>query len=401
MSSDTDNTQTTDSDNINFFDPVAAAHPQPVFQRLRERCPVGNPIPGGAVCLSRYDDVLFALRHPEIFSAVMPAGLIGNKRPLIPLNVDPPEQIKYRKFLDPLFSNKNMLKMEDDVRQIARDLVSSFADEDGCEFNSAFAIPYPSTVFLRLMGLPEDDLEYFLGLKNSIIRPEADSPEEEAKIRNETGEKIYAYFEKFLDVLEKSPRDDLLSLFITAEVGGERMSREEILDICFLFLLGGLDTVTSTLGCMLSYLAQNPERRQALVDDPALLPLAIEEMLRWETPVVQVVRIVARDHTMGGFELKKGDAVTLVLGSADTDDAQFADAQEVDFARTPNKHLAFGGGPHRCLGSHLSRMELRVALEEIHKRLPEYTIKKGEVPTYSAGIREATYLPLEFAKGRK
>ncbi len=187
VSSHTDQTPETNSDSINFFDPASAAHPQPVFRRLRERCPVGKPIPGGSVCLARYDDVLFALRHPEIFSAVMPAGLIGNKRPLIPLHVDPPEQIKYRKFLDPLFSNKNMLKMEKDVRAIASNIVSRFADDDGCEFNGAFAIPYPSTVFLRLMGLPEDDLEYFLGLKDSIIRPKADTPEQEAKIRSETG----------------------------------------------------------------------------------------------------------------------------------------------------------------------------------------------------------------------
>ena len=400
MSSHTDDAPKTDSDSINFFDLAAAAHPQPVFRRLRERCPVGNPIPGGSICLARYEDVLFALRHPEIFSAVMPAGLIGNKRPLIPLHVDPPEQTKYRKFLDPLFSNKNSLKMEKDVREIASNLVDRFADDEGCEFNSAFAIPYPSTVFLRLMGLPEDDLEYFLHLKNSIIRPDVDSPEEEAKVRAETGEKIYAYFEKFLDELEESPRDDLLSRFITAEVGGEQMTREEILDICYLFLLGGLDTVTSTLGCMLSYLAQNPEQRQSLVDDPSLLPSAIEEMLRWETPVVQVVRILAQDYTIGGVELKKGDAVTLVLGSADTDDEQFPNAQEVDFERTPNKHIAFGGGPHRCLGSHLSRMELRVALEEFHKRVPEYCIKKGEVPVYTHAIREVTYLPLEFGRER-
>jgi cytochrome P450 len=390
-----------DAGTINFFDPAVAAHPQPVFRRLRERCPVGKPIPGGGVCLSRYEDVLFALRHPGIFSAVMPAGLIGNVRPLIPLNVDPPEQTKYRKFLDPLFSNKKMLTLEKDVRKIASDIVNRFADDDGCEFNSAFAVPYPSIVFLRLMGLPEDDLEYFLSIKNAIIRPDADDPVEAAKIRMETGEKIYAYFDKFLDEIEESPRDDLLSLFVTAEVAGERMNREEILDICYLFLLGGLDTVTSTLGCMVSYLAQHPDRRQTLLDDPSLILPAIEEMLRFETPVVQVVRILAQDYTIGGVELKQGEAVTLVLGSANTDDEQFPNADEVDFERTPNKHIAFGSGPHRCLGSHLARLELRVALEELHRRIPEYAIKQGETPVYSHAIREVTYLPLEFGTGQK
>jgi cytochrome P450/hemoglobin-like flavoprotein len=393
-------TSDADPGSLDIFDPAVAPHPQPVFRRLRERCPVGAPGPGQPVCVSRYEDVVFALRHPEIFSAVMPVGLVGNKRPLIPLHVDPPEQTKYRKFLDPLFSKKRVLLMEKSVREIASELIDAFALDGGCEFNSAFAIPYPSTVFLRLMGLPEDDLEYFLGLKDGIIRPGGADPAEAAAIREETGGKIYAYFEGFLDELEESPRDDLLSLFLSAEVGGERMSREEILDICFLFLLGGLDTVTSTLGCMVSYLAQHPDRRQMLVDEPSLISSAVEEMLRWETPVVQVMRTLTQDTRIGGVELKKGTPVALVLGSADTDEAQFADADEVDFERTPNKHLAFGGGPHRCLGSHLARMELRVALEELHRRVPEYAIEKGETPVYSAAIREVTYLPLEFGEAR-
>ena len=169
MSSGDDPQAAAESADLNFLDPGAAAHPQPVFSRLRERCPIGRPVPGGGVCISRYEDVMTALRRPEIFSSVMPAGMIGNERPLIPLHIDPPKQVKYRKQLDPLFSRKRMGLLEKDMRELAGGLIEEFAAEGECEFNSAFAIPYPCTVFLRLMGLPQEDLALFLELKDGNL----------------------------------------------------------------------------------------------------------------------------------------------------------------------------------------------------------------------------------------
>ncbi len=389
-----------DPDGINFFDPAVAAQPQPVYRRLRERCPVGRPIPHGSVCLSRYEDVIYALRNPKIFSSIMPAGLIGNKRPLIPLHVDPPEQVRFRSILDPFFSRRKVLELEQDVRTLAADLIDAFVDDGECDFSSAFAIPFPCTVFLRLMGLPQSDLAQVLELKDGIIRPESEKPFNVARVRGEIGESIYAYFEEILDEAARSPGDDLPSLLLSAQVNGQRMTREEILDTCYLLLLGGLDTLTATLGCSISYLAQHPERRKLLVKNPSLIPSAVEELLRWETPVVEILRILTQDITIGGVSIAKGDTVILVLGSADTDDEQFPEADEVRFERMPNNHLAFGGGPHRCLGSHLARMELRVAIEEFHKSIPEYTITEGETPVVSPAIREVTYLPLTFKTER-
>ena len=382
---------------LDFMDPAVASNPQPLFEQLRKRCPVGHALPGGPVCISRYEDVLFALRHPEIFSAAIPVGLVGNTRPLIPLHIDPPDQVKYRKFLDPLFSRKKMLVLEDDVRRLAADLIDKFADDGECEFNKAFSIPYPCTVFLRMMGLPQEDLGLFLELKDNIIRPDAPAGEQ-GKVRMETGQRIYDYFNTILDEREASPKEDMLSLFLKAEVAGQRMTREDILDTCYLFLLGGLDTVTATLGCTVSYLAQHPERRESLVDNPSLITGAVDELLRWETPVVQVIRTMAKDYEFKGVALKAGDVVTLVLGSANTDDAMFQRANEVDFERESNRHIAFGGGVHRCLGSHLARMEMKVAIEELHRRIPVYAIKPGEQPIYSPAIREVTYLPLVFER---
>jgi len=218
-------------------------------------------------------------------------------------------------------------------------------------------------------------------------------------MRTETGERIHAYFEKAIEDRIKKPGEDLLSYFIGAEVDGERLSRPEIHGICFLFLLGGLDTVTATLGCGMTYLAQHPEQRRKLVENPEIIPSAVEEILRWETPVTGIARVLERDATLEGVEMRKGEHVTVLIGSADTDENAFPNANQVDFERRPNPHFAFGGGPHRCLGSHLARAELGVAFRELHRRIPEYRIRSGEKPRYAIAIREVQYLPLVFGAG--
>jgi cytochrome P450 len=171
-------------------------------------------------------------------------------------------------------------------------------------------------------------------------------------------------------------------------------------------LLGGLDTVTATLDCIVANLASNPERRRRLVEAPALLPAAVEELLRRESPVTVVVRILTRDFSIGDVELRAGDHVTLLIGAANADAREFADGDAVDgdavdgdgvdIDRDPNRHLAFGAGNHLCLGAHLARLELCVALEELHRRIPDYRIPDGTEIHYSPGIRQADHLPLVF-----
>ena len=375
-----------------------AAGPQAIYDLMREHSPVLRA-DGGAI-IARHEDVEFALRSADIFSSDMDAVSIGNVRPLIPLQVNPPEHVKYRRLLDPLFAPKQVALLEADVRKLSNQLIDDFIHGGECEFNSAFAIPLPCTVFLRLLGLPLEDLDLFLEMKNNIIRPggqAAQIPEEEfTRIQAETGQRIYAYFDKVLDEREQQPRDDMLTGFLRAEVDDHRLSREDILDICYLFLLAGLDTVTASVGCMVSYLARHPEQRQRLVDDPSQIPGAVEELLRWETPVPGVPRVVAKDVELSGERLEPGEKVTVLLGSANIDERGFPEPADVDFERPANRHLAFGGGVHRCLGSHLARLELRVALEQLHARIPDYSLKPGEEPTYSVGIRAVEYLPLVF-----
>lgn len=388
---------------INLFDPDIAACPHAAYKTLRETAQGITRLPVvGIPLITRYDDVMYVLRHPELFSSEMEEQMaLGTERPMIPQQIDPPAQTRYRKLLDPLFSLRRSNHLAPKVRKQANLLIDKFIDDGECEFDAAFAIPLPCTVFLHLFGLPLDELDLFLGIKDDIIRPHMKTEDlgEMVQVRKDAGQRLYQYFGKVIDERQTQPGgDDLMAAFLSFEIDGEKLTRNEILDICFLTLLAGLDTVTATLGCNIAYLAANPEQRQRLVENPELIPGAIEELLRTETPVTVLPRIVKEDTTVSGVRLKANEMVTLVLGASNMDESHFDDPDKVDFERERNRHLAFGGGTHRCLGSHLARMELRVAMEEWHRRIPNYEIKPGETPTYSPGIREVQYLPLVWNK---
>ena len=381
-----------------LFSQRCADDPVTVYHEVQAQCPVhrGAGMFGGhSVHVSTYADVRWALRHPEVFSSKDVVD-IGNDVPLIPLSVDPPDHAKYRRMLDPEFSPKKMAALEPEARKLVNEIIDAFADKGTCEFHEDFATPLPSTIFLALVGLPQSDLPDFLRWRDDTIRPVASTPEETEQKRQAAGAAINSYFVQALKDKEAHPDDRLLSRVVTGEVDGRPLNDAEKLGICHLLLLGGLDTVTATLDCMITYLAQHPDRRGAIVDNPELMDPAIEEMLRQQTPVMMVPRVIAQDYELGGVQMAKGDSATLMLGAANADESEFEHSGDVVLDREANRHLAFGGGPHRCLGSHLARMELRVALEEFHKRIPEYKIADGTEIHFSAGIRQADHLPLVF-----
>jgi cytochrome P450 len=388
-----------DTREVNMISAEFAAQPQPVYRELVTKCPFARQVVMGGPVLSRYEDVLWALRHPEIFSSEMEMHMaLGTERPMIPQQIDPPAQTKYRKILDPRFSKKRMQEIAPAVRRHANELIDAFFERGSCEFDREFAVPLPCTAFLSLMGLPQSELPRFLRIKDMIIRPQTlmESPTMEGAqaLRKEAGRQIYEFFGNVIDDRKRRPGTDMVSYLLETEIDGQRLTREEILDVSFLLILAGLDTVTATLGCNVAYLAANPAQRRRLVEKPESIAGAVEELLRWETPVTAVPRIVKQDVEIHGQRLVKGEMVTLLLGASNVDSAEFQDPERVDFERERNKHLAFGGGPHRCLGSHLARMELAVAMQVWHERIRDYRIEPGKTPRYSPGIREVQYLPL-------
>ena len=388
----------------NPYLPEVAADPNPFYTRLRNECPIANfeGFDAGTHIISRYEDVKFILRHADIFSSNINAVDIGQDRPLIPLQIDPPDHAKYRRVMDPQLAPALIAYLEEDTRKLVNEIIDTFIESGSCDFHADFSVPLPCTVFLQVTGLPLDRLDQFITWKDNIIRPGGGfmDMEEAAALRKETGAAMYAFFGEVIDERTVTPGDDVISRFIHAEIDGEKMSRDEILDICYLFILGGLDTVTSTLDCSVAYLAQHPDRRDAIVADPSLVPAAVEELLRLHTPVMQVLRVVAKEHEMHGVPMHVGDHVMVMIGAADTDPSEFGDdADDCVLGRDVNRHLAFGGGPHRCLGSHLARLELKVALEELHRRIPDYSVLDGAKLAYSPGIREIAKLPLVFAPG--
>jgi cytochrome P450 len=379
-----------------FTDPETGRNPQAFYKFARS---VGAVVPGpfGRYSVVGRSEVEYALQHPDVFSSAPAAVDLGQSVPLIPLQVDPPEHSKYRKLLDPIFAPKRMNLIEPDIALLVNELMDRFIDEGSCEFTTALAEPLPSSVFLRLLGLPVSELAMFLKMKDGILRPAGDEMDEiKANQRKNAGE-VERFFAETLADRRKRPQEDLLSMFATAEVGGDKLTDDEILGICFLFLLAGLDTVTDALECFFAYLAQHPEQRRLIVEDPSIIPTAVEELLRWETPVTGVPRMVLKDFELAGCPFHKGDHVGISIGSANTDEAELADAYDVDLTRN-TKHLAFGAGVHRCLGSHLARLELRTTLREWHKRIPDYEIAPGTELNFMFGLRQVDSLPLFWSK---
>lgn len=390
---------TSESDAANsLFTPSVADDPHATYRRIRRDCPVARTDMGetAVVLISRYEDVNWALRHPEYFTSAAGSLNLG-EQPLIPLQFDPPQHTKYRRLLSPQFVPREIQQLEPDVRRIVRGLIEAVAPRGQCDFHEDIATPLPSEIFLTLMGLPADDLPLFLRWRDDSIRPQVEPGDFEGaqRIRAQTAHEISEYFRDLIETCRQNPSASLLSRIVHSTIDGRPLSEAELLGISHLLLLGGLDTVTATLDCMVAFLATHPEYRRRIVDDPSIIPAAVEELLRWLTPVMVIPRSVKESVEVGGVQLQAGDDVMLVIGAANDDESEFPNP-EVDFDRHPNRHVAFGGSNHSCLGAHLARMELRVTLEELHRLIPDYRIPEGVTLHFSPGIRQADRLPLVF-----
>ena len=373
---------------VDTYERVAAIHHGP---RVTKR--------DGTVELTRLEDVVTVTKRRDVHSidpdtAAIVSIALGAGRPLIPLMLDGEDHTKYRKLLDPLFAPKQVARLEPVIRDLANTLMDAFAADGSVDFFAAFCEELPTQIFLSQLGLPLEDVPFLLWVKDGVIRPT------DAEHQAAACPKLIEYLDAELERREAAdePQDDLIGGFLTAEVDGQHLTHEDVIDITILLVLAGLDTVTASLSCMVDWLARHPAERDRLVADPSLLPAAIEELMRVETPVVAGSRHATADFTIGGVEVNAGDELRVVWAAANMDPDAFPDPTRVDFARTDNRHIAFASGFHRCLGSHLARLELRVALDTLHRRIPDYRPDPDRSPGYlnTAVVRCVDPLPLVF-----
>ncbi len=378
---------------------------QPRYLRFIEETPVLRHL--NRVSLFRFEDIAYVNRHPDVLGNGDAGTLHGGPdNPLIPLDIDGQDHTKYRRLLDPIFAPRSRVSriadLEPVVRDLANNLIDTFIDEGQVEAYSAFCTPLPSQIFVNLLGLPVADMDKFLTFKNDLVAPQGATPEEMNANHDRAAAEMLGYLGDFVDERARlGPTDeDLVGGLMLAEVDGEALSRRELLNILYLLVLAGLDTVAATLSCSLMYLARNPKHRQELVSDPSMVPGAVEELLRTQSPVQQGVRRSTVDLTLpSGEQVKAGELIQCVWSAANLDGSVFPDPLVVDFRRSPNRHIAFASGVHRCLGSHLARLELTYALQEWHRRIPDYRLtSEADLRFRNYGVRTIHSLPLVFER---
>jgi cytochrome P450 len=329
------------------------------------------------------DFVELVLKNPSIFSSKKAFDVLASPVPLVPIAFDPPEQTRYRRILQPFFSPRVIKPLEPDLRKQVVALIEPIVLRGECDFVAEVAAVFPIQVFLTLFGLPLDMRDQFIGWKNAVLNLSAAGGQTSIDAAAQEGlqqaAEMYMYLAALIQERRGVPGDDVLSQLLNI-AEPDALSDEEVIGLCFLFVLAGLDTVMDSLGFGMQRLAENPERRREIVEDPALISAAMEELLRLDPPAPFIPRVSTAEAQFGEHTLPVGSRITGYLAVANRDATTFPHPNEVDFHRPDNRHVTFGMGVHRCLGSHLARLEMQVLYEEWHQRIPEYHITPGTTP---------------------
>ncbi len=374
-------------------DPELVANPHKRMRELLDVAPrvFWTPRNGGTWIAIGFEEVFSALRQPEIFSSsIIPReqieallALMPDDMPRIPMlkpiTIDPPEHGAIRSPLQKAFSPKAAMNQLAEIRSLTDQLIGAVIDQGHCEFISSIAEPLPVTVFLKMMGLPVERLAEFRTLVHEVLIPvfgPYDGPLVLRKVADALADDIAAR--------KDDRRDDILSELWGLEVDGGPMTMDVMEDYAVLLFIAGLDTVINAMGFAVRHLAEHPDLQASLRADPSQIPDAVEEMLRRYSFVVPLRRM-AQDAQLGGFGLKAGDRLMLHLAGADLDERKFDRPDEFDITRDLKSHVAFGGGPHRCVGMHLARIELHTLYRQMLSRLPMWRLDPDHPPTYHSG----------------
>ena len=344
----------------------------------------------GAWIPTRAHIIREAFQDAARFSSHQNAGfsaMFGEDWPLIPLEIDPPEHMKWRKLLNPLFTPAGVQKMEGKVRSRTVDLIQKIRDNGGCEFQKEFGGPFPISIFMELVGLPMDLFDAFLSMEDGLLRGDAQTQAQCAK-------DIRDFMVEFINERSQNPQDDLASFIVNSQLDGRPLTIDEKQGVLFLLFVAGLDTVASALGFLFRELALDQKLQARVRAQPEIRANLIEEILRARTGIASG-RCATQDMVFHGVQIKAGDRFALSTVLANLDEEDFTNPLTINLDRQINRHMAFAVGPHRCLGSHLARRELRIALDEWLERIPQFRIKDGECPKCFPGpVLSVTHLPL-------
>ncbi|WP_025738456.1 cytochrome P450 [Mycobacterium genavense] len=330
----------------------------------------------GFYYITRREDVLAALRNPKVFSSRLALQPPGYPLPVVPLAFDPPEHTRYRKILQPYFSPHALSKSRPVLELHAAEMIAAFADQGECEAMADFASLYPFQVFLDLYGLPLEDRDLLIGWKDALI---ADNPYLSQEDLNK-GHLLYNYLAEVVAQRRQNPGTDMLSQVMT---GDGDFTDLELLGMSHLLILAGLDTVTAAIGYALYELARRPQLREMLRDNPRQIRVFIEEIVRLEPSAPVAPRATTEFVEIGGMTLPPGTPVRLCMAAINRDGTDSVSTDDIVMDGKVHRHWGFGGGPHRCLGSHLARIELTVIVAEWLKQIPEFDVP----PDYQPEIR--------------
>jgi len=391
-------------------------NPFPVWDEIRaSECPVAHTDRwGGSWMPTKYQDLFEIARDIQHFSSrdvlvaptAPPDGEEGATNPYAeippelqdfqagapPITSDPPVHTWARRLLLPVFSAQAVEKYEQETRDLCNELIDGFIDKGRADGAADYAQQIPPRVIASMLGIPKEEAGTFTEWVRGFLELGLTNPE----IRGESGTKMFLYLWERIQEHKASPKDDLITYLLNSKVDGQPVPEQHILGTCFLVLVAGIDTTWSSIGSAVWHLAQHPEHRKQLIENPALITNAIEEFLRAYSPVT-MARYVASDVEYNGCPMKEGDRVLMNFPAANRDPQKFENPHEVRLDRPVNPHIAFGVGIHRCAGSNLARMEMRISIETLLKRIPDFRLENPDVVTWAGGqVRGPRQMPILF-----
>ena len=398
---------------LNDPDVFAYSDYHAVLKELRHNDPVHWSVgkyEWGFWSVTKYEDCLSVYRHPETFCSSRGVALPANPKEaersaeefgsgLMLIMTDPPRHVAVRQVLKKWFTPLAVGRMEARFREIAVELIDVVAPKGACDLVVDLASRMPTAVICEMMGVPKADWDYMISLGNRTVGatdPEyhGDSTVVESG-RRAQGE-IVTYFARMVPERRRNPGTDLVSALAVGEVEGQKLDDREVLFNCFLLLIGGLETTRNAISGGILELSRQPEQKAMLLNDPKLMTSAGEEILRWTSPITHMMRTATRDTALRGREIRKGQKVALWNASANRDEDIYTEPYRFDVKRSPNYHLAFGYGEHFCIGANLARLELRVMVQEILRRLPDLELAGEPQPLRSHVVAGIKHMPVRF-----